>query len=111
MAALKGVSDLANPTTTHRMIAALDIQGLLQRCYTQNIDGLESRLVGCFPPLGGITPGDVEAGEYKCIMLHGSLQFVWCNKCRDVKPWLHEHTMKFKAGNFHPCSCGELFPV
>jgi NAD-dependent SIR2 family protein deacetylase len=31
------------PTTAHRFVKVLQDQGLLHRCYTQNIDGLERR--------------------------------------------------------------------
>ncbi|KAG9044387.1 hypothetical protein FS837_008233 [Tulasnella sp. UAMH 9824] len=87
MVSLKAASDQATPTTTHRMIAALDTRGSLQRCYTQNIDGLESRLMQCFPPLDGITNGDIGANE-------------------DVKQWLPQHSAAFQDGTLHPCSCG-----
>ncbi|KIO15293.1 hypothetical protein M407DRAFT_56768, partial [Tulasnella calospora MUT 4182] len=107
MVSMKAASDHANPTKTHHMIAALNTRGSLQRCYTQNIDGLESRLVQSFPPIDGITGGDIGDEENKCVMLHGCLKFVWCNKCRDVKPWLPQHTTTFQDGTLPPCGCGE----
>lgn len=108
LVSMKAASDGAEPTTTHRMIAELNARGSLQRCYTQNIDGLDARLLARpFPPLDGIAGGRVGPLEHNCVMLHGCLQLVWCTKCRDVKPWLPEHTAIFKNGTLAPCSCGE----
>ncbi|KAG9042974.1 hypothetical protein FS837_010175 [Tulasnella sp. UAMH 9824] len=52
--AMKRTADIAMPSRTHQMIAALVAQGLLQRCYTQDIGGLETHMVSSFPPAYGM---------------------------------------------------------
>lgn len=43
IAELKDMSDAAQPTLFHHMLKRLDMEGRLQRVYTQNIDGLEEK--------------------------------------------------------------------
>jgi NAD-dependent SIR2 family protein deacetylase len=43
IAELKAMADAASPTTFHHLLKRLDMEGRLQRVYTQNIDGLEER--------------------------------------------------------------------
>jgi len=90
------------------MIAALSDKGLLQRCYTQNIDGLEARLLSSFPSAYGIMNPSTEPEE-RCILLHGSLGLVWCSQCLNVVPWLPEHSVSFDHGLLYSCTCGECF--
>lgn len=94
MTALKHSVDNAQPTPTHGLMIALRANGNLQRWYTQNIDGLESRL------LTPLVPGYSEAAQAEnvCVLLHGSLNLVWCIKCFDVLPWEAFHTEKFREG-------------
>lgn len=44
IAELKDMSDAAQPTLFHHMLRRLDMEGRLQRVYTQNIDGLEEKV-------------------------------------------------------------------
>lgn len=60
------------PTLAHVFILLLHEKGLLQRHYTQNIDGLDHQLS---PPL----PGD------KIVNVHGSLAHVHCEFCGHVE--------------------------
>ncbi|WFD19084.1 hypothetical protein MCAP1_001304 [Malassezia caprae] len=43
MAELKDMADAAQPTLFHHWLKRLDMEGRLQRVYTQNIDGLEEK--------------------------------------------------------------------
>lgn len=44
MAELKDMADAAQPTLFHHWLKRLDMEGRLQRVYTQNIDGLEEKV-------------------------------------------------------------------
>lgn len=56
------------PTITHHFIKYLDEKGILLRCYTQNIDGLE-RLAGL--------------DDEKLVEAHGTFATSKCVKCKD----------------------------
>jgi len=60
-----------HPTPTHCFIRLLQDKGLLTRCYTQNIDGLERKV--------GIQ-------ERKLTEAHGTLSRVLCAKCKKEHP-------------------------
>ena len=59
------------PSDAHKLLALLEEKRLLLRCYTQNIDGLES-----------------EAGvsEKRIVYAHGSLNYATCSQCKCKVP-------------------------
>lgn len=57
----------AQPTTAHALVRVLEEQGVLLRCYTQNIDGLE-RLAG--------------VSDDKLVEAHGTFATATCRQCR-----------------------------
>ena len=57
---LKAMADAASPTTFHHLLKRLDLEGRLQRVYTQNIDGLEER--------AGLTFGLGETGDSRATL-------------------------------------------
>ncbi|KAK5991804.1 NAD-dependent histone deacetylase HST3 [Cladobotryum mycophilum] len=63
----------AEPTITHYLIRTLRDQRQLRRCYTQNIDMLESKI--------GLSV-DMNDPETDCIPLHGSLRHYRCTVCQ-----------------------------
>lgn len=67
MGALRVSSRAANPTACHRYIAKLHELGRLLRCYTQNIDGLQTRN---WPHMNNIV-----------LELHGSIHGLQCSRC------------------------------
>ena len=72
------IRDLAancRPTKTHRWLASLQHQ--LLRCYTQNVDMLETK--------AGLATGI--GRRFKCIPLHGSLAHLKCHLCHEAYQW------------------------
>ncbi|UZJ53487.1 hypothetical protein CBS101457_002807 [Exobasidium rhododendri] len=60
IAELKAMADAASPTTFHHLLKRLDLEGRLQRVYTQNIDGLEQR--------AGLTFGLGQTGDSRATL-------------------------------------------
>jgi NAD+-dependent protein deacetylase SIR2 len=77
---LSVLSQDAKPTAFHRLLARLSQEGRLLRLYTQNVDGLESKL----PPLVTEVPLRHKAPWPKTIQLHGGLEKMMCQKCRQI---------------------------
>jgi NAD+-dependent protein deacetylase SIR2 len=77
---LSQLSQNAQPTLFHRLLARLSQEGRLLRLYTQNVDGLENKL----PPLQTQVPLAHKAPWPKTIQLHGGLEKMVCQKCRQV---------------------------
>ena len=69
----------SRPTDTHKFIAGLAEQRKLLRCYSQNIDMLEEK--------ANLLQGYEFDKEAKCILMHGSLHKLKCNKCSAVYDW------------------------
>jgi len=65
-------------TDTHRFLEVLHRSGKLQRCYTQNFDGLEVRAE---------LSGDMESKECKVVQLHGNLDSFRCSYCAHLTSW------------------------
>ncbi|RKF71765.1 NAD-dependent protein deacetylase hst4 [Golovinomyces cichoracearum] len=77
------------PTLFHDMLATLAEEGRLLRLYTQNVDGIETRL----QPLATNVPLNVKGPWPKAIQLHGGLGKMVCSKCgylADFEPSLFE---------------------
>jgi NAD-dependent histone deacetylase SIR2 len=95
---MSALSSQAKSTAFHRMLASLAVQGQLLRLYTQNIDGLDTRL----QPLATNVPLPNKAPWPRSIQLHGSLNQMTCQKCQRIFP--------FRAALFkgpHPPECDE----
>ncbi len=70
----------AEPTKFHHLLAILDNCGILQRIYSQNIDGLEAKV--------GFEIFSKEKNR-RCILLHGNVATVQCKKC--ATPYMLEN--------------------
>lgn len=91
LASLRASTVTASPTPTHKFIRALSETGRLLRCYTQNIDGLESR-VGLTTSLelgrgkkrkfGAPEPEPADPSRgCEAVQLHGDLDVLRCTLC------------------------------
>jgi NAD+-dependent protein deacetylase SIR2 len=77
---LSSMTSTAKPTPFHRLLARLSREGRLLRLYTQNIDGIDTSL----PPLATQVPLNHKAPWPQTIQLHGGLEMMMCQKCRDT---------------------------
>lgn len=75
IASLHDLSKKSSPTNFHNMMDQIALEGRLQRLYTQNIDGLDTRLAN----LATKVPLDIPAPQ--TVQLHGSIHHMECNKC------------------------------
>ena len=112
-----------NSTATHRFIKTLRDRGNLVRCYTQNIDGLESRL-GLSADLGRgkgnrarftkqalekpkalarTMPGGDMDGGCEVVQLHGDLESLRCTLCQQTCQWKEEEQHRLQAGKAPTC--------
>ncbi|CCH61389.1 hypothetical protein TBLA_0E03350 [Henningerozyma blattae CBS 6284] len=99
----------ARPTETHKFIALLRDKQKLLRCYTQNIDGLESLL-----NLQSSTDSEFDLNVIKgfrkiwnnldIIKLHGDLNSLCCTKCYTSTKWTNSNITQFKNGELPNCS-------
>ncbi len=94
MAEMKQLSNQASATPTHKFIYKLHQNKKLLRCYTQNIDSLETRFdLLC----------DIRQKDAKVIQLHGDLDHVYCTLCRTVLDLSTEYLQEFRNGQAPPC--------
>ncbi|KAG8720296.1 hypothetical protein FRC09_009789 [Ceratobasidium sp. 395] len=70
VAGLRIAARNARPTACHNYIAKLHDAGRLARCYTQNVDGLQT---GSRPDMGEVV-----------LELHGNIKTLSCNRCRQT---------------------------
>ena len=104
LAELKGVSEKKSPTPTHIVLSRLFKRGLIGRCYSQNIDGLEAKSMATWPDsVEGFRP-PANAQTITSVLLHGTMDLVYCPKCWLVVPWTEEHTEAFSQGRSSDCS-------
>lgn len=75
IASLHTLSKESSPTEFHKMINDIAVEGRLQRLYTQNIDGLDTRLSNLATRVPLNTPAP------QTVQLHGSIHHMECNKC------------------------------
>ena len=78
---LAGIAHRAEPTAFHKLLASLASEGRLMRLYTQNIDCIDTRLKPLATKVPLDTPWPVT------IQLHGGLDTMVCNKCRNLEPF------------------------
>ncbi|KAL9127436.1 MAG: hypothetical protein Q9217_003688 [Psora testacea] len=65
-------------TDTHRFLHVLQRSGKLQRCYTQNFDGLEAR--------AGLNV-DMESKDCNAVQLYSNFDYFRCSYCRHLTGW------------------------
>lgn len=101
------LEDVKRATHAHRFIRTLRDKRKLVRCYTQNIDGLESREELCTDMKRGkgnrarftkqslekpqaiartLQGGDLDGG-CEVVQLHGDLEVLRCTLCQQTFPW------------------------
>ncbi|KAF3905494.1 hypothetical protein ABW20_dc0108810 [Dactylellina cionopaga] len=83
---LHAMSDGAQPTAFHHLLASLATSGRLLRLYTQNVDCIETSL----SPLTTKTPLNNKGPWPKTVQLHGGLDKMTCSKCRVIKDFTPE---------------------
>ncbi|KAL8387811.1 hypothetical protein RB595_009659 [Gaeumannomyces hyphopodioides] len=74
---LAAITERAQPTPFHHMLASMAQEGRLMRLYTQNIDCLDTEM----EPLRTEVPLAHKAPWPKTIQLHGGLAHMVCTKC------------------------------
>ncbi|KAL3428048.1 nad-dependent histone deacetylase sir2 [Phlyctema vagabunda] len=74
---LSHLTQNAQPTPFHHLLATLAEEGRLLRLYSQNIDGIDTSL----PPLATSVPLRSKGPWPKTIQLHGGLEKMVCTKC------------------------------
>jgi NAD-dependent histone deacetylase SIR2 len=94
IASLAKKAALAKPTPFHTLLQVLENGNKIQRIYTQNIDGLESK-VG-FDLLGS------DFSAMRCVPLHGSLFQLRCTVCSARQP-LEYNFHDLESGNLPHC--------
>jgi NAD+-dependent protein deacetylase SIR2 len=77
---LAKMTQSANPSPFHQMLATMAQQDRLLRLYSQNVDGIDTQL----PPLATQVPLNRKAPWPKTVQLHGNLEKMICSKCRHM---------------------------
>lgn len=109
MEGLYNSSLMAKPTETHKFIKILKDKKKLLRCYTQNIDCLESNInLKC-----GIDAAKFDEKSNKnftkewkdldVVQLHGNLHKLSCTQCFKNFDWTPDHQYKLKNGENPEC--------
>ncbi|TVY86181.1 NAD-dependent protein deacetylase, partial [Lachnellula willkommii] len=80
---LSHLTQNAEPSPFHHMLATLAEEGRLMRLYSQNVDGIDTAL----PPLATNVPLNIKGPWPKTIQLHGGLTKMVCQKCGDLSPF------------------------
>ena len=87
-------------TDTHRFLQVLQWSGKLQRCYTQNLNGLEVR--------AGLS-ADMESEDCEVLQLHGNLDSFRCSYCRHLTSWDDVYETALISGGVVPCpNCASM---
>ncbi len=81
-------------TDTHQFLQVLRRSGRLQRCYTQNLDGLEAR--------AGLN-ADIESQHCDVVQLHGNLDSFRCSYCKHLTNWDSKHESALSSGEILSC--------
>lgn len=82
------------------MIATIAAEGRLLRLYTQNVDGIDTRL----EPLATAIPLEEKGPWPKTIQLHGGLDKMVCSKCGELSDFKAD---LFEGTETPPCSACE----
>ena len=119
----KVVNDVKQASSFHKFIRMLRDSRRLVRCYTQNIDGLESRegLDTDMSKGSGSTlrftknslalpyqrthlaPGEKLDGGCEVVQLHGDIHRLRCTLCRNVSAWDSEKNTCYRQGQAPAC--------
>ena len=93
---IRNISDSKNLvlTDTHRFLQVLQETGKLQRCYTQNIDGLEIR--------AGLN-ADITSEDCEVVQFHGSIKDLRCSFCSHLTAWNSVPEAALISGELLPC--------
>ena len=97
MAHLRDCILKARSTQTHKLLKVLKKKKKLLRCYTQNIDGLETHENLCT----GITPKNWK--KLDVIQLHGDIHKLKCMHCSQLFDWTEDSTQTCKDGEAPEC--------
>lgn len=115
--------DVKRATPTHRFIRTLRDRQRLVRCYTQNIDGLESRLGLNMDMARGkgnrtrftkqalkkpkaltrVMPGGDLDGGCEVVQLHGDLEVLRCTLCQQTCQWQEKDQTRLLTGKAPIC--------
>ncbi|KAK9460042.1 DHS-like NAD/FAD-binding domain-containing protein [Lipomyces oligophaga] len=94
MARLRACILEAHSTSVHKFIKLLHDKRKLLRCYTQNIDGLESQ--------EDLSIG-VEGKRASVVQLHGDIHILKCTLCNQKFEWTEEDSQLLEDGLFPEC--------
>ena len=94
IASLAKKAALAKPTPFHTLLQVLEDGNKIQRIYTQNIDGLESKV--------GFDLLESDLSAMRCVPLHGSLFRLRCTVCSARRP-LQYNFYDLESGNLPSC--------
>ena len=115
--------DVKRSTPTHRFIRTIRDKRKLIRCYTQNIDGLESReglIVEMARGKGSrgrftkqalektntairCQPGGILDGGCEVVQLHGNLEYLRCTLCQQTCQWQEKDEARLLGGKAPTC--------
>lgn len=95
MAGLRETMLAAEPTPTHKFLRLMKDQGTLLRSYTQNIDGLESK-VGLNLATQALKANDV-------IQLHGDVHSLKCFLCSEPFAYSQDYNSILQEGQAPEC--------
>lgn len=87
----------AKPTAFHRMLDRLAEEGRLMRLYTQNVDGIDTRM----PNLQTIVPLPTKGPWPRSVQVHGGLEKMVCTKCHQLSDFQPEI---FQGPSPPPCA-------
>lgn len=96
---LARMSEDSQPTLFHKLLKKLEDRRTLVRAYTQNIDGLELK---AGTSTYHRTRREDEHRPFKCIPLHGGLQYLYCQLCGAVEDMV-VHCDQLRSGRFPGC--------
>lgn len=94
----------ANPTTTHQFIHNQISKNKVLRCYTQNIDGLESRL-GLNMKFDNRSCSTIlqKWKSMEVVQLHGNLNELSCTRCGKTTEWIQNYQKELLNGELPEC--------
>ncbi|RPA73194.1 DHS-like NAD/FAD-binding domain-containing protein [Ascobolus immersus RN42] len=102
---MHALTSTAESTSFHHLLASLAKEGRLLRLYTQNVDGLETRL----EPLATTVPLPSKGPWPRTVQLHGALGVMVCSRCKWLAPFQSE---LFEGADAPNCpECEELDAV
>ena len=98
MAELRRCMLNSRPTQTHKFIKLLYDKKKLLRCYTQNIDGIESQLGF------NLDMSSARLKDASVLQLHGDIHSLKCMQCSTIHQWSDDLTRSIANGEVPSCS-------